>query len=124
MGKARRDAIDAEVARVWRSLVAAQEAFAKSDPRGKYLQAGRSDRPNERLAHRAGLPTWAELNLAGVLGYGRDRLDGVWFVDEYDGPQGKGFVFRCELVDDDGTWTRSWQHGPEPRMALAWSRIA
>lgn len=124
MGKARRDAIDAEVARIFAGFVAAAESMRAANPSRKYAQVGRSDRPTDRLSHRPGLPTWAELNLPGIVGYGRDRLDGVWSIDEYDGPKGKGCVLRCELVDDDGTWTRTWQHGPEPRMALAWSRIA
>lgn len=123
MGKARRDAIDAEVTRIWPGIVSAQESFRAADPRGKCAQLTSSKRPADKPSHRPHCPSWDDLNLAGIWGYGKDKLDGEYWMDEYDGPRGKAFALRVVLVDDDGTWTRNWYEGQESWQSIGWSRV-
>ena len=49
------------------------------------------------------------------------QLNGVTtWVDEYDGPRGKGYIVRSETVEDRVTYQKADNVGPEAERSFDW----
>lgn len=58
----------------------------------------------------------ADISDAASLGFSAD-------VDEYEGPQGRGWQMRVNLVRGGETWRRVFHEGPESYRASEWELV-
>ena len=121
-----RNAIDDKLASIWSAVQTKQANHLAAN--GKYFQGiltpvvtptdGEETAPDETLKPTDQIHTWsgATFNLPATIPM-------AIALDSYDGPNGKGFVGRVEVVINGNRWRRTAQIGPETYRTKAWAQV-
>jgi len=123
-----RNEIDSRLENLWPKIVTRQENYLASNGRywqGNFTQDTIPSAVTADVLYPESVPTtsnvppseqgtWANIqNFPLTICY-RAR------IDNYDGPQGKGFVGTVQVKFNGTIYERSQNHGPEPWRIQAW----
>lgn len=125
-----RTLIDSELAPLWTAIQAAQTTYAASHG-GRFFQGKRllsatpadgvDTPPDQATSH----PHYQSETWVDFLGVSlpANLAASVW-VDQYNGPLGRGYTATAEGTLGGNTWQRVVQSGPETWRAAPWTQVS